>query len=926
MRSKNFLKNKIFEVVNNMKSFSFINKKMTIKIHLFYSFLVHSIILTYLLSLPVYKGSIHLKSFEDYFVYLTNEQSENAGRPFLTYKGKKSETLDQGRIEDTKTVLKTEEVDAKNGPQPLGKDKMVVSEQKPEQIIETATGEKVAQATENKVPLEPSGVEKSLKEEPSKEEKEIETVKKEVAPLLAEKRKEVEKPREEVQLDTGTISSFKEKVFADSDKAGKEKVIVLKGGITEVKVFEKTPQEVKKPPTPFLPETDVGLFLKTLPGNMMIPFEEAFKEEVHVKKEIKTEGKAGHKVKEAAKGKAASEKINEIKESSRIEGVSKGKAPAIKEKAIRLAKKEVHRAEELEAKEAGKSPVDIKPDKVAFDASLKKKAPVLKKVSEAEEATKDKGKDKGFKEEGSEVKVSEKKTLKAKETPSPAIHESFLKTDAELSFKTVYDNMMMPFEETFKEETSHAGKEVVAAGKTGHEMRGVAENKATSAKANEVKKFSKVEKVLKEEVPAVKEIAVAKKEIRKSEGLLAQKANVKSFPQTKKIKETAKPQKGEKLYKGVFGTAVSPLKEKASVLKSVSSGSNLATKEKAKGLKEETAKVKASEERPLKIQETPSQALPETDVGLFLKTLSGNMMIPFEEAFKEEGLQAGKEITTAKKEMHKAEKLEAEDTSLKAKKTSSLAFSEKDIGTPDKPIYNKVTASEERLEEKTPQVRDKEELGVEILTPERNTMPSQKDYFLKLDNKKQITTEIKPEVKEETIVEEKSPPLGIPVPDVLLLKDIRIEVFLKDADISDVLLHLLKKAHPMENRKDDSVKQKEIEVVEETYIAGTSGIKRVFYVAKAEKGLYTFVIMNKGNKAYKADVVFRLFERKAGERIKEYKTVELPPNTALKLKFILPEAVFWDDEYYFTGTIESSNTLTKFNDKTGLIWKEEKDY
>jgi hypothetical protein len=79
-------------------------------------------------------------------------------------------------------------------------------------------------------------------------------------------------------------------------------------------------------------------------------------------------------------------------------------------------------------------------------------------------------------------------------------------------------------------------------------------------------------------------------------------------------------------------------------------------------------------------------------------------------------------------------------------------------------------------------------------------------------------------------------------------------------------------------------------------------------------------------KAYEADVVFRLFEGKAGERIKEFRTIGLSPNAVLQFKFVLPEAVFWDDEDYFTGTLEDSYTLTKFNDKTGLIWKEEKDY
>jgi hypothetical protein len=637
---------------------------MTIKIHLFYSSFIHTIVLLYVLSLPIYKGSINLKSFENYFVNLTSEQGENAGKPPLTYKIKKSE---------------------------------------------------------NKVPLEPPRVEKSLK-------------------------KEIE--------------------------AGKEKVIVLKGGITEVKVFEKAPQKVKEPPKPPLPETDTGLILKTMPGSMTMPFEEAFKEKsLHVKKEIETEKKEVHKAKEAAEDKAVSEKIKEVKEPSRIERVLKGKAPAIKEKAIILAKKEVHKAEELEAKEAVKPLVEIKPDEVTFDTPLEEEAPVLKEVSEAEEATKNK--DKGFKEERVEVKVSEK------ETPPPTIHESFPETDAELSLKTINDNMMMPFEEIFKEE-----------------------------------------------LPAVKEIAVAKK-------------------------ETEKPQKGEKPDKEVFDTAVSSLETKG----------------------------------------TPSPALPETDTGLILKTMPGKMMVPFEEGFKEENLQTEKEIETERKAGHGM----------------------KDVHS----VKEKAAGLKE----------DKEESGVEILTPEKNRMPSQEDYFLSLGNsEKQITTEIKPGVKEEAIVGGGNPPLGIPVPDALLLKDIRIEVFLKDADMSDVLSHLFKKAHPMENRKDDSVNQKEIGVVEEKNIAGTSEIKKVLYVAKAEKGLYTFVIRNNGNKAYEADVVFRLFEKKAGERIKEYKTVELPPDTALKFKFILPEAVFWDDEYYFTGTIENSDTLSKFNDKTGLIWKEEKDY
>jgi len=218
----------------------------------------------------------------------------------------------------------------------------------------------------------------------------------------------------------------------------------------------------------------------------------------------------------------------------------------------------------------------------------------------------------------------------------------------------------------------------------------------------------------------------------------------------------------------------------------------------------------------------------------------------------------------------------------------------------------------------------------ETFTPEKPGEPlkegSLPEGFLpkQEESKKHAMIAIKPEAKEE-----KKPPLGIPVSDVLLAKDIKIEVFFHDSDMSGILSHLLKKAHPMARKEDDSEKSKEVDGMEEkteTYIEDTPGVKMSLSVSRAEKAVYILVMENKRGKAYEVGVVFRLFEGKAGERIKEMKTIELSPNTVVKIKFVLPEAVFWDDEYYFTGIIESSDTMTKFNDKTGLIWKEEKDY
>jgi hypothetical protein len=44
------------------------------------------------------------------------------------------------------------------------------------------------------------------------------------------------------------------------------------------------------------------------------------------------------------------------------------------------------------------------------------------------------------------------------------------------------------------------------------------------------------------------------------------------------------------------------------------------------------------------------------------------------------------------------------------------------------------------------------------------------------------------------------------------------------------------------------------------------------------------------------------------------------------VRFLMPDAVFWDDEDFFSGNIEDSSYITKFNYDKGLIWKEEKDY
>lgn len=42
-------------------------------------------------------------------------------------------------------------------------------------------------------------------------------------------------------------------------------------------------------------------------------------------------------------------------------------------------------------------------------------------------------------------------------------------------------------------------------------------------------------------------------------------------------------------------------------------------------------------------------------------------------------------------------------------------------------------------------------------------------------------------------------------------------------------------------------------------------------------------------------------------------------------KVLMPEGILWDDDASFTGSLEDSESTTKFNSETGLYWKEYND-
>ncbi|OGW56225.1 MAG: hypothetical protein A2Y81_03865 [Nitrospirae bacterium RBG_13_43_8] len=148
---------------------------------------------------------------------------------------------------------------------------------------------------------------------------------------------------------------------------------------------------------------------------------------------------------------------------------------------------------------------------------------------------------------------------------------------------------------------------------------------------------------------------------------------------------------------------------------------------------------------------------------------------------------------------------------------------------------------------------------------------------------------------------------------------------LKETDISNISMRLLKNPHPKSDQKEKQVEVTLLEGKKEAHSGDKSTVKRAFSVLRTAEGAYTFIVKNEENAVYETDLAFLIFQGKKGERTKNFTAVRLSPHTSVRFKFLLPEAIFWEDEEYFSGKIENSETMTKFNEKTGIVWKETKD-
>ncbi len=198
---------------------------------------------------------------------------------------------------------------------------------------------------------------------------------------------------------------------------------------------------------------------------------------------------------------------------------------------------------------------------------------------------------------------------------------------------------------------------------------------------------------------------------------------------------------------------------------------------------------------------------------------------------------------------------------------------------------------------------EEESLGIlaAVITPESST-PSNEEYI------ERVEAEAKLQAKGDGAQSGNSAILAAPGEIVITIEP--------RGDAEGLRFGLFKKPHPMVKIRRGGNAQ----IAAQSVPIGEGPKKSVFEFEMADKAVYTFTVENKGAASRVFSVEFRL----RGGRLKFYREVSLGVEEAKSFRFLMPEAVFWDDEERFSGSVEGADFVTKFDDASGLVWKEEK--
>src|SRR4030066_84387 len=229
---------------------------MRIRAYFFNSFLVHALLLTYVLSLPLHRPTFEFGSYGTYFVSIKSATEMPAKIPSPAYNIKKSKPEIHSTLKVTKSASVTKEADVSKDTMSLQGKKEILSEKETELKEKEVPEEKPVQATEVKKPEELQKVAEAPTKEapapplpdPSKADKK-EVVEKEAITIVPPQEKPLEKPVEIAKL---TQESETEK------KAELRKEEVIRETVVPAPEVTETKEPAKDIPVDEKPKADVS--------------------------------------------------------------------------------------------------------------------------------------------------------------------------------------------------------------------------------------------------------------------------------------------------------------------------------------------------------------------------------------------------------------------------------------------------------------------------------------------------------------------------------------------------------------------------------------------------------------------------------------------------------------------------------------------
>lgn len=90
-----------------------------------------------------------------------------------------------------------------------------------------------------------------------------------------------------------------------------------------------------------------------------------------------------------------------------------------------------------------------------------------------------------------------------------------------------------------------------------------------------------------------------------------------------------------------------------------------------------------------------------------------------------------------------------------------------------------------------------------------------------------------------------------------------------------------------------------------------------------QEGIYTILVSAGSGKQAKATFVLKIRESRPKAVTKDLGSRTIS-GTVEVVRVLMPEGILWDDDSYFTGNMEDSDSITKFHSGTGLMWREYK--